>query len=93
MDNYKAIQMLEYVKNYDGCDYGAPKIAIDKGIRALNFELRARELLNACVKLLNKQKESHYVLDLLTETVYYDEVECDGNCLLEDILCLLIDGE
>jgi len=25
------------------------------------------------------------VLDLLSETVFYDDADCDGNCLLEDI--------
>ena len=28
---------------------------------------------------------SLYVLNLLAETVYYDDAECDGNCLMEDI--------
>lgn len=30
-------------------------------------------------------KQRHYVLDLLEETVFYDEAECDGYCLKEDI--------
>lgn len=47
--------------------------------------LRAKELLKACVDLLNKQDESYYVLNLLDETINYDGCECDGNCLLEDI--------
>jgi hypothetical protein len=34
---------------------------------------------------LNKQHGNYYVLNLLAETVYYDEAECDGNCLMEDI--------
>jgi hypothetical protein len=42
-------------------------------------------LLKACRDLLKKQENSGYVLDLLSETVFYDEAECDGNCLLEDI--------
>lgn len=46
---------------------------------------RADTLLKATYKLLNKQHESYYVLNLLAETVYYDEAECDGNCLMEDI--------
>lgn len=93
MNNYKAIQMLEYVKTFDEHSSGATNIAINKGIRALNFEIRARELLTACVELLNKQKYAHNVLDLLTETIYYDECECDGDCLLEDIISLLDCGE
>lgn len=42
-------------------------------------------LLKACRDLLQKQKESSYVLDLLSETVFYDDSDCDGNCLLDDI--------
>jgi hypothetical protein len=42
-------------------------------------------LLKACASLLNKQKESPYVLNLLEETVYYDNADCDGYCLLNDI--------
>jgi hypothetical protein len=62
-------------------------------IQALKFNVRAKELLEACVKLLNKQSESPYVLNLLDELIYYDECECDGNCLLEDIENLLECGE
>jgi len=42
-------------------------------------------LLKACRDLLKKQEKSHYVLNLLEETVFYDDVDCDGYCLLEDI--------
>jgi hypothetical protein len=42
-------------------------------------------LLKACRDLLQKQKDFHYVLDLLSESVFYDETECDGECLLNDI--------
>lgn len=42
-------------------------------------------MLKACYKLLEKQSESHYVLNLLRETVYYDGVDCDGYCLMDDI--------
>lgn len=62
-------------------------------IQALKFNSRARELLEACTKLLNKQNESSYVLNLLDELVYYDDCECDGSCLLEDIANLLECGE
>ena len=51
-------------------------------INALN---RARTLLKAAGTLLKKQEDSYYVLNLLAETVYYDEAECDGSCLLDDI--------
>lgn len=46
---------------------------------------RAITLLKACVELLEKQKNSHFVLNMLTETVFYDDAECDGYCLIEDI--------
>lgn len=49
------------------------------------MEDRKVTLLKACRELLKKQENSGYVLDLLSETVFYDEAECDGNCLLEDI--------
>lgn len=67
--------------------------ACSLAIQALKFNSRAKELLEATIKLLNKQNESPYVLNLLDELVYYDECECDGNCLLEDIEILLTHGE
>lgn len=48
-------------------------------------EDRKITLLRAAWQLLNKQKEAHYVLDILNETVFYDEAECDGSCLMDDI--------
>lgn len=39
MDEYKAIELLNYIKTFDGCDYGATKIAIDKGIEALEKQI------------------------------------------------------
>lgn len=49
------------------------------------MEDRKITLLKACRDLLKKQQESGYVLDLLSETVFYDDADCDGTCLLEDI--------
>jgi hypothetical protein len=46
---------------------------------------RAKTLLKAAGILLKKQENSYYILNLLAETVYYDEAECDGACLLDDI--------
>ena len=46
---------------------------------------RARTLLKATYELLNKQAESYYVLNILEETIFYDNAECDGGCLMEDI--------
>jgi hypothetical protein len=42
-------------------------------------------LLKACRDLLRKQEDSVYVLNLLEETVFYDDADCDGYCLLDDI--------
>ena len=41
--------------------------------------------MKATHDLLTKQKNSYYVLNLLAQTIYYDEAECDGSCLMEDI--------
>lgn len=49
------------------------------------MENRKEELLRACLQLLKKQKESQFVLDLLSETIHYDDADCDGYCLMEDI--------
>lgn len=48
-------------------------------------EDRKITLLRAAWQLLNKQKEAHYVLEILNETVFYDDAECDGSCLMDDI--------
>lgn len=50
-----------------------------------NKEDRSITLLKAVVQLLEKQAESCDVLDLLEESVDYDNEECDGYCLLDDI--------
>lgn len=54
----------------------------DNLMDALN---RARTLLKAARALLKKQEDSNYILNLLAETIYYDEAECDGACLVDDI--------
>ena len=50
---------------------------------------RAKILLTATYQLLNKQERSPIVLNILSQTVFYDEAECDGTCLMEDIEALL----
>lgn len=50
---------------------------------------RAVVLLKAAKELLSKQRNSYYVLNMLEETVYYDDAECDGSCLIDDIGYLL----
>lgn len=50
---------------------------------------RAVILLKATYDLLSKQTKSGYVLNMLEQVVYYDDAECDGSCLMNDIECLL----
>lgn len=49
-------------------------------------------LLKAAFDLLKKQDGAHYVLNLLEETVHYDEADCDGYCLMQDIAIELVDS-
>lgn len=49
----------------------------------LEYE-RAKVYIKAAHDLLQKQKDSYYVLDLLDETVVYDDADCDGYCLYEE---------
>jgi len=49
------------------------------------MEDRKTILLKACLDLLEKQDKSDHVLELLSETVHYDDAECDGYCLMTDI--------
>ena len=46
---------------------------------------RKETLLKAAYDLLKKSGESHYVQETLAITVFYDDAECDGGCLMEDI--------
>lgn len=50
---------------------------------------RMRTLLKAAYDLLKKQHESNFVLNILETTAVWDEVECDGYCLMEEIEGLL----
>jgi len=56
-------------------------------------ENRKDVLLKAAYDLLQKQNNSFYVLNLLSETVHYDEADCDGHCLMEEIAMELKLGE
>ena len=46
---------------------------------------RAKTLLKATYDLLQKADDSPYVENVLALTVEYDEAECDGSCLMDDI--------
>jgi hypothetical protein len=53
---------------------------------ALDKQLALAEtLLKAAYDLLEKCDASPYIVDALGETVFYDEAECDGLCLKDDI--------
>ena len=55
-------------------------------MRLTDFQIqRAVELLKASGELLKQADEGIYVKDAMEITVMYDEAECDGNCLMEDI--------
>ena len=42
-------------------------------------------LLKAAYDMLKKAEQSHYVMDVMASTVFYDGADCDGFCLMEDI--------
>jgi hypothetical protein len=42
-------------------------------------------LLRAAYDLLQQANSSHYVLQATDIIVHYDNAECDGACLMEDI--------
>lgn len=46
---------------------------------------RAKVLLKAVQDILEKCDESPYVENALEVVVNYDDAECDGFCLMEDI--------
>ena len=46
---------------------------------------RAKTLLRATYELLKAQRDSPYVLNILEQTAIWDEAECDGSCLMDDI--------
>jgi hypothetical protein len=47
---------------------------------------RANVLLSAALELMGKQKDSKTVLNILEQTATYDDNECDGFCLIDDIV-------
>ena len=49
------------------------------------MEDRKVVLLRAALDLLKKCGEGPYVKNVLHETVFYDDAECDGGCLANDI--------
>ena len=50
---------------------------------------QARKLLQATKEILTKCDDGMYVKNVMEVTAVWDGVECDGNCLLEEITMLL----
>lgn len=46
---------------------------------------RAETLLKAAQQIFNKCSKSTYIIDALSCTAFYDDADCDGECLREDI--------
>ena len=46
---------------------------------------RMEVLLKASWDMLKKCHDSYYVISPMETTVHYDDADCDGHCLMEDI--------
>ena len=42
-------------------------------------------LLKACYDIIKKCNEGRYVKNVLEQTAFYDDTDCDGFCLANDI--------
>jgi hypothetical protein len=58
---------------------------VDFGIEEEMSEDRKIVLLKAAYDMLQKLGGSRYVVSPFETTVHYDEADCDGYCLMEDI--------
>ena len=47
------------------------------------------KLLKATLDILKQCNESAYVKDVMEVTAIWDEAECDGNCLMEEVEALV----
>jgi len=54
-----------------------------------NQQERAKILIKAAIDILEQCENSTYVLDALQATATWDDTECDGSCLLEEMKDLL----
>jgi len=57
--------------------------------KTMDVENRKDVLLKATLDLLKKCDDGPYVRNILEETAIWDDAECDGFCLMEDIENLL----
>ena len=55
------------------------------------IEKREITLLKACLKLLKECEDGIYVKNAMEITIFYDDAECDGYCLMKDIESFLDD--
>jgi hypothetical protein len=81
---------MEVYRGYD--THGEP---IEEVTRSYLEKLeRALYLLKPIKELLERCDESPIVLDALSDVMlHYDDAECDGHCLLEDINAVLEEEE
>ena len=54
---------------------------------------RAIVLLKATEDILKECNKTSYVKDVFEQTAMWDNAECDGFCLLEDITCFLDEAQ
>ena len=54
-----------------------------------DIENRKDILLKATLDILKKCEEGPYVKDVFMQTAIWDDAECDGGCLMEEIETLL----
>ena len=69
-----------YVSNCKKCAEDHRQLA--EWLKELKY---AKVLLKATYDLLKQCDDSYFVLNVLEQLVTYDEVVCDGYCLMEDI--------
>ena len=53
MTENKAIEIIKYVKTFDGMDYGTTKIALDMAIKALGTVGKLREMVDTLERNLS----------------------------------------
>ena len=58
----------------------------DRASMAQTAEQRAEILIKATYDILKKCEESPYLSDILSVTATWDDAECDGSCLKDDIV-------
>jgi len=66
-------------------------IDLSKGFKMTENEIQERKdiLLRAAYNILKKCTGSVYLENVLAVTDFWDGVECDGYCLMDDIAALL----